>query len=101
MVTSTTVCVCERESECVCTVDREISSLINFRRYPSTTKIKNTKNFQHRIIRTKLHFQYAEATKIKQRENFNRRIFLRAKSSDLHKKFALNFVYDCNVSWIK
>ena len=51
--------------------------LRNFRRYPTTTKINI---FQHQIIRTKLHFQYAEATKIK-RKKFNRRIFIQAKIS--------------------
>ena len=61
------------------TVDRKISSLINFHRYPTTMKIKNTKNFQHRIIRMKLHFRYAEVTKIKQRENLTDKYFYEQK----------------------
>ena len=56
------------------TVDREI--FVNFRQYPTTTKIKNANIFQHQIIRTKLHFQYAEATKIK-RENLDENIYER------------------------
>ena len=43
----------------------------NFRWYPTTTTIKNTNIFQHRIIRMKLHFRYAEATNIKQHEKKN------------------------------
>ena len=46
-----------------------------------TTKIKNMNIFRHRIIRTKLHFRYAEATKIKTKRKFNRCIFLQAKIS--------------------
>ena len=33
-----------------CTIDREIFAVINFRRYCITTKIKNMKYFQRRII---------------------------------------------------
>jgi len=33
-------------------VDRKFLSLINFRRYSKRRNLKNTKNFQHRIIRT-------------------------------------------------
>ena len=50
------------------TVDREFSPLINFRQYPMTMKIKNAKNFQHRITAL-LHL-----TKIKQHENLRRKI---------------------------
>ena len=48
----------------------------NFRRYPTTTKIKIKNIFQHRIIRMKLHFRYAEATKIQQRENLTDEYFM-------------------------
>ena len=61
----------------------KFSSLINFRQYPMTTKIKNTTIFQHRIIRTKLHFRYAEATKIKQCENLTDEYFYERKFPDL------------------
>ena len=52
----------------------------NFRRSPTMTEIKN---FQHRIIRTKLHFRYAEATKIIQRENLTDEYFYERKYPDL------------------
>ena len=55
---------------------RRFSLLINFHQYPTTTKIKNMNIFQHRIIRTKLHFRYAEATKIKQRETLANEYFM-------------------------
>ena len=67
---------------CISIIEK-ILSLINFRRYPTTMKIKNTNIFQHRIIRTKLHFRYAEATKIKQRENLTDKYFYERKFPDL------------------
>ena len=57
------------------TVDREIFVINKFSLVPNDDE-KNT--FQHRIIRTKLHFQYAEATKIK-RENLTTNIFTSEK----------------------
>ena len=41
------------------------------------------KIFQHRIIRTKLHFWYAEGTKIKQREYLSDEYFYKRKFPDL------------------
>ena len=64
------------------TVDREIF-VVNFRWYPTTTKIKNTNIFQHQILRGKLHFQYAEATKIKQHEYLTDECFYERKFPDL------------------
>ena len=54
--------------QCTCTVDREFLSLINFRWYPTATKITFF-NIEHQPIT--LHFWCVDATKIKQRENFN------------------------------
>ena len=46
------------------TVDREIFVVYKFSSVPYNDE--NTNIFQHRIIKTKLHFRYADATKIKQ-----------------------------------
>ena len=62
----------------------------NFRQYPTTTKIKNTNIFQHRIIRTKLHFRYAEATKIKQHKNLTDEYFFKQKLPDLQYCYLLH-----------
>ena len=65
------------------TIDREIFVIDNFRQYSMIMKLKNMNIFQHRIIRTKPHFRYAEAMKIKQCENLTDEYFYERKFPDL------------------
>ena len=60
------------------TVVREIFVINKFSSVPY-----DDKNYQHRIIRTKLHFRYAEAMKIKQRKNLIDEYFYKRKFPDL------------------
>ena len=77
-------CLTLTESACFqTTVDREIFIVNKFSTVPYDDKNKNTNIFQHQIIRTKLHFRYAEATKIKQCENLTDEYFYERKFPDL------------------